>query len=174
MNFDEQLSDHSLLTSLVLHESELHGLAVAAVIAKPGGNPTEWAELVESLRPGLCEQDSLVTFCRLTQAELASSEFKYQLLIDADEPLTNRVVALRFWITSFLSVFDQLDLWTTCCAPAEREELQHDFAAIALLDDNIESGLEQEQEEAFMQVVEFLRITTQSMFDYSGQQEESE
>ncbi len=174
MTFDEKLSDHSLLASVVLHESELHGLAVAAIIAKPSGNPTVWAELVESFRPGLCEHDSLVTFCRLAQKELASSEFNYQLLIDADEPLTNRVVALRFWIESFLSVFDELNLWTTCCAPAEREELQLDFAEIALLDDNIETGSEQEQEEAFMQVAEFLKITTLSMFDFSEQREKSE
>ena len=133
-----------------------------------------WADLVESFRPGLCEREHLEAFCEMTYEQLTSAELEYQLLINADEAIAYRVLALGHWIRSFQTVFEAFNLWEQCCDPNERDELKHDFAEIALLDDTVDVEADDHHEEALLQLVEFLRITTLGMFDFSERHKDTE
>lgn len=166
MNY-ETLSQCALESSLSIHESELHGIISALCVAHGQLDAAQIPTIMDEILPVQLNHDALVRFYRATFDALDEANLSYQLLIDNDSPLSERVEAVSFWVNGFIHVFEKFGFWESQCDPQLLPEVRDDFEEIAKIDKNVNEAQTEENEEALMQILEYLRIATLQMFEYT-------
>lgn len=166
---ETDLTSLALLTSLSLHESELHGLVSGMIVRSPSADEQSIARLVDRVRPGLCDRHALEQFSKVVYDDLVDPECTYRLLLPTDdEELHSRVTGLRLWLLGFLEAVRPLADSKLSGPQADFfHEFHSDLEQVAEMEDIEESDDDdlEEIEEALSSILEFLRIGVLNMFE---------
>ena len=168
MPVNQELDYYSLDDALAraqtsMDPSDCHGLLAGLICAAGFADPRLWmAEVFEDYNPK--DKPQAEAF-RLVQAlyedELArmnSPDLDFTLLLPDDEDaLRDRVASLGSWCGGFLSGLGLGGVKEQAQLPEEISELIDDFAQISRVDFDLDSP-DQEEQAAFEEVVEYVRI----------------
>lgn len=154
------VADLVVLASISLPEWELHGLATGVVIGLVEGDDERASQLVDTLRPELCQLDPLTQLCQKLRTSLAQSDLTFELVLpDDDESLMSRAEALGIWVGALVEGFEK-------AAPPRNDDIDEiltDFVKIAEIDSNVQNTPDMEL--SLMEIIEFVRIATISLSD---------
>jgi len=147
-----------------VHAAEAHGCLCGALCVRRGYGRAEWFdEILPDATVG--EGSPLAQLGEATLAALAGDELAFQpLLPDDEQPLTDRVEALGAWCQGFLYGFGAAGTANRAALPADVTEVLGDFAQMSHAGGVGAEALEVE-EEAYAELVEFLRVGVQLVFD---------
>ncbi len=155
-----EVADLVMLASIALPEWELHGLATGVIVGLAEDDDERAPQLLDILRPELCQLDPLTKLCQKLRASLADSDLTFELLLpDDDECLTTRAEALGIWVASLVEGVEK-------AAPPRNDDIDEiltDFVKIAEIDSNVQNTPEMEL--SLMEIIEFVRIATISLSD---------
>lgn len=150
--------------------ARLHG-AMAGALCGGGGDGSAWQALLESALGdtgvGDCEPE-LRQMLALSEAALADPGYGFEPMLPGDdEPLAVRVQALADWCDAFVLAY------AAAARDPEHEHVSDDAAELLADLTAIAGGLDAEamgedededDEEDFMQILEFVRIATLNLF----------
>jgi len=143
--------------------SRLHGALVAAICTDAPRSPVTQAILAASLQTALETGPGIAAALQLVEEALSDPEFSFEpVLPDETGPLVDRAEALADWCDAFV-------MGMVAAAPsdssAERDEILTDLSAIAggMEPGTLVDGCD-EDEEDFMQILEFVRVAALSLF----------
>lgn len=156
---------------MIISAAELHGM-LTGLLASGERAEGDWLLMVADLaNEGSAFSKPMVERLQLLakaiRAELASEELLFQPLLPSDdELLTERLLALTEWTQCFLVGFgvNQQNLKS---ASSDLQEALQDMAEIARLSPEVESG--EDDERAYYEVSEYVRITAIMCFNELGQ-----
>jgi yecA family protein len=165
-NFNEQLSQVDIETS----PAEVHGLLcgllcggekqveqrlLSELMASGGGDEPAWKECRQSL-VGLIEE---------TRNSLSGEQLGFPLLLPDDrEPLLRRATAARDWCQGFLYGMGLLGEIKEKSLSDQAREAMRDLTEITRMElDGL--GASEEEENALMQVVEFIWVAATLIYD---------
>ena len=144
-----------------LSPAELHGATVGIGSADPGR--FELQDLVDLLgTDALSDEDGVGRFVSVTLEALHAEDMSFSpLLPDDDVSMADRLTALSDWCQSFLGGFavglNRRGVAELDELPVEVQEIVHDFAAIAQLETELDSG---DAEADFMELAEYVKVGT--------------
>ena len=153
-----------------VHAAEAHGCLCGAFCARRVYLPAEWLEdiLPDGLEPG---QPSVVAMGPLkdlferSRTVLEAREMEFEPLLPPDEaPLAERVDALGAWAQGFLYGLGAAGPYRRGAMPDEVTEVLTDFAEVARAG-GIGSESAEVEEGAFAELVEFVRVGVQLIYD---------
>lgn len=157
--------------NIVVDAAEIHGILCGMLAGGMNIDDQDW---IDALADVINQGDSLplpvqkqvdYMFNQICQ-EFIEADFALQLYLPADEESINvRGKAVVEWVQGFLLGFGlhQNDL-TNCSA--EAKEALEDFTEIARLDEEMEEN--EESEQAFFEVIEYVRISAMLCFNEMG------
>lgn len=145
---------------------EAHGTLAGALCAAAEYTLTDW--LAELYADGHADPQStaaLSVIFDVTRAELASDEMTFEALLpDDDEPIADRAEALGQWCQGFLYGLGTQPIPEPDQLPPDAGEVVRDMTALTqVAADSAES--EESNEQAYAELVEFVRIGAQLLFD---------
>jgi hypothetical protein len=150
--------------------AECHGVLCGMICGDTGKTAVDFLAQLETLQlldePGLALHEVMEEAFESTLQQLEDSDLQFSLwLPDDDQPLEERTDALSQWCTGFLAglaLGGSLPEISEEASEALDDIQQIARAAYAVLDDdNFEpSGGEEEDEKAFCEIVEYVRIVT--------------
>jgi len=141
--------------------AECHGTLAGALAA--GLAPQAAASVAAQAGSG-ADPSALVPWAESLTRGLADAQGGFRLELPADEAsLTQRVDALAAWVRGFLSGVGHAGE-RVASAGGEAQEALEDLAAIARGAEVTDEGSE-EEEEAFTELVEYLRVVVQYLFE---------
>ncbi|NJD32541.1 MAG: UPF0149 family protein [Gammaproteobacteria bacterium] len=147
-----------------VHAAEAHGALCGALCARREYAVEEWFEEIlpdESGRDGR----ALADLHAASVTALAGEELEFQpLLPDDEQPLDARVEALGAWCQGFLYGFGAAGTVNRDALPEDVPEVLADLAQISHAGAVGSEALEVE-EEAYAELVEFLRVGVQLIYD---------
>ena len=172
--------------------AEAHGILCGALSLNPKSNDCEWLGIEEQAHKNVYEQliskeetaesfDSTQEYAlsqlsklhRQTREQLADNNYEFTPILPTDnQPIRIRTHALSEWCQGFLfglsvSGLKSLDSLSEAC-----QEVIGDFSAIAQMSEQTEEG--EDEEAAYMELVEYLRVGTFTLVDALGTSTESE
>ena len=147
--------------------AEGHGLLCALLCVDPGAAQARWVgELLSAApRASLPTEASLVLgqLQAATGLQLTGPDSDLQLLLPEDEtPLGTRSEALAEWCSAFLYGLGLAGVQEGISTSAEVQEVLHDLADISRLEPD---GEGQEDEQAFFEVSEFVRVAVMLVYE---------
>lgn len=147
-----------------VHAAEAHGCLCGALCVRRSYERAEWFdEILPEATVG--EESALAQLRDQTAAALAGDELAFQpLLPDDEQPLPDRVEALGVWCQGFLYGFGAAGTANRASLPEDVTEVLGDFAQMSHAGAVGAEALEVE-EEAYAELVEFLRVGVQLVFD---------
>jgi uncharacterized protein len=164
---------HDLLQALdteesLVHPAEAHGCLCGALCVSAAYSIEEWLDEMlgdsEPLPQGEDLQPEFVEIFQHTSAVLSGDQMEFQPLLPEDSAsLVERTEALAQWCQGFLYGFGTSGRVRGRTLPEEVDEVLADFAQIARAAEAEETG--EDQEAAYVEVVEFLRAATQLVYD---------
>jgi uncharacterized protein YgfB (UPF0149 family) len=152
-----------------VHASEAHGCLCGALCARRGYLPAEW---LEELLPNPAPEEAarqlsrpLADLFEQSKAVLAGRDMEFEPLLPPDVcDLGGRVEALGAWVQGFLYGFGAAGPLPRGSVSAEVTEVLADFAEVSRADSvGVEAA--EVEEEAYAELVEFLRIGVQLIYD---------
>jgi uncharacterized protein YgfB (UPF0149 family) len=151
-----------------VHAAEAHGCLCGALCMRSPFRVADWLdELLESPADDT-HPDSHSTLLGLyeqTSSALEGTQMEFTpLLPDDDDPLVERVEALGAWCQGFLYGFGAVTPAPGARFPADVDEVLRDFAEISRAG-AVGSQSEQVEEEAYAELVEYVRAGTQLVYD---------
>jgi len=103
-------------------------------------------------------KNELKTFWEAVKSEMLDSSLAFGLLLpDDDEGLADRVDAMQEWAEGFLMGIALAGVQDLKQLPADSKELVGDFLSISK-EKQLDMSEEEESEEAYLQIVEYLRM----------------
>ncbi len=174
---DTDEMDHEGLQALVRRlalgtsASELHG-SLAGYLA--GGGAVDGDALLgvleldgEATEPAPADLAQLGALARQTQAALADAELGFEPLLPADDrPLHERAEAVVEWCRGFLGGFGLAGASVQGSLSDEAQEVLRDLGTIA--GSSFDFGNESEDEDALIEVHEFVRMAAMLLFAECG------
>ncbi|MEP4148973.1 MAG: UPF0149 family protein [Halioglobus sp.] len=160
----DELANHLLEQGLQSSPSSLHGclcglLAAGAPAQAEAGLALMTQALEINLHGELAGQ--MLQLYQVTGAALEDEEFDFHpLLPDDDVDIETRTIAVADWASGFLTGFAQVN---QAQVGQDSSEILRDFAAIAEAAVD-EDNDEEEAENAYMEIVEYLRFATLNIF----------
>ncbi|WP_243038836.1 UPF0149 family protein [Dyella sedimenti] len=162
----DELDDTVVHLQLGVQASDLHG-SLCGFLA--GGGQVGKRSLAEVLQleaevaPAGRDQVVLDRMVRQSEAELADPELGFEPLLPADDrPLTERAEALVDWCRGFLGGFGLAGADAHGKLSNEAQEILRDLGTIAA--SSFEFGDEGEDEDALIEVHEFVRMAAMLLF----------
>ncbi len=155
--------------------AECHGVLCGLVCRKPGGSASDFLHHLAQLKllqnPDAALGGALTEVFESTVRQLADDEMGFELwLPDDDDLLEERTIALAQWCSGFLAGLASGGPFETLSA--ETREAIDDLQQIARAELTVPEGLGQDREEdevAFTEIVEYVRIVTLMMYeDFRG------
>ncbi|MBL4852339.1 MAG: UPF0149 family protein [Gammaproteobacteria bacterium] len=111
----------------------------------------------------------LATLHRHTRTQLSDMNYDFSPLLPADsESIASRTQALSLWCQGFLFGLSVSGLKTLDALSESSREIVEDFSAIAQLAEQFEEG--EDEESAYMELVEYLRVGTFTLADENNKQ----
>lgn len=166
-DFSASLSQHNI----IVDASEIQGILCGMLAGGMNLDDREWTvALNDVVNQGEVMPQPLVELCtqmydRLCQ-ELVEADFALKLCLPSDDSsLNERGRALVNWVQGFLLGFGLHQQDLTKCSDEVKEALE-DFSQIAKMDDEMTD--DEESEQAFFEVVEYIRISTMLCFNEMG------
>jgi uncharacterized protein len=146
--------------------AEAHGTLAGALCAAPAYGLEDW--FGEILPHGAADRqasDALREVYEDTGESLSGDELAFQLLLPADEqPIDGRAAALGSWCSGFLYGLGTSGIGDVRDLPGEAGEIVRDLIEITQVGVNASDGTES-NEGAYAELVEFVRIGVQIVFD---------
>ena len=159
---NHQIESVLLSYNTIMSVAEVHGTLSGMLCADIGAEIDRWlAEVFDDEAGDINGEDRmiLVAFFDETRNWMDGTYFDFEIALpDDDTPLNQRTAALSDWCRGFLFGFglsfgSQQDHW-----PSDCKEILRDIAEISRIDTEEES---EENEEAFMELNEYLRVGIQ-------------
>ena len=147
--------------------AECHGVVCGLLVRRPDSAPDAFFLLLTMLEilaePGLALEESLQELHHASVCQLADKDMRFVIWLPHDEdPLEERTRALAQWCNGFLAGFGSGQDGRLDTLSEEADESLADLQQIALAEVADEAGAgeeEREEEEmAFMEIVEYIRI----------------
>ncbi|HDY83169.1 MAG TPA: hypothetical protein ENH48_09485 [Halieaceae bacterium] len=168
-DFDE-FANHLLEQGLEASPSELHGFLCGLLSGGAAAEPEMGLNaLDQSLGLVLHGElaDHTMQLYTVTAAALEDEEFDFHpLLPDDDDDIVVRTAALAAWSRGFLAGFAHITAGTgtaPVALPEDSGEILKDFANIAQADTD-EDETEDDAEDSYMELVEYLRFATLNVY----------
>jgi uncharacterized protein YgfB (UPF0149 family) len=163
----DELDDVVAHLRLSIRASELHGslCGLLAANGRPGRRAVLGALHLEAGSDSVSEQDqdALDQLARQSEAELADPELGFEPLLPADDrPLSERADALVDWCRGFLGGFGLGGPSAHRRLSGEGKEILSDIGIIA--SSSLDFGSEDEDEDALIEVHEFVRMGAMLLF----------
>lgn len=136
--------------------AEAHGLATGLLCANQHANSAHWLKELLSAEQSLSHShsDVLVKFFNITRTTLTSDDYTFNLFLpDDSQALTKQAEALQSWCRGFLFGISLTGTSVISSVKNGREILK-DIAEFTKLDTDVEG---EEDEQAFMEITEYLR-----------------
>lgn len=146
--------------------SELHGIICGQLCAggKLGDATLTWHLMGQENKPNKIMNELIIRLQSDMQEQLDAEDFSFQpLLPDDEEELSLRLQALGNWCEGFISGFGGAYAKNDKTLLEESREVLKDFTAIANVDDSETEQLENDEQD-FMEVLEYVRMATYSVF----------
>jgi len=149
--------------------SECHGILCGMICGESGQTAADFMSQLSSLQLTVDTdsvlQDALIEVFNSTTQQLADEELRFNLwLPDDDRPLDERTESLAQWCTGFLAgigLGGPLQSLSEEAAEALADLRQIARAGFSLrADDESESSVDEENEQAFCEIVEYVRVVT--------------
>ena len=160
----DELSNHLLEQGLETSPSRIHGCLCGLLAAGAPGQPEAGLALLGqalelTLHGELAGQ--VMQLYQVSAAALEDEEFDFHPLLPDDEvDIETRTLAVADWASGFLSGFAQVN---QAQVGQDSSEILRDFAAIA--EASVDEGEEEEESEnAYMEIVEYLRFASLNVF----------
>ena len=153
-----------------VHAAEAHGCLCGALCARRVYLPAEWLEdlLPDGSEPGspsLLAAGPLAELFAGSRAVLEAREMEFEPLLPEDSAsLAERVDALAGWTQGFLYGFGAAGSLQRRALPEEVTEILADFAEVARAG-GVGSESAEDEESAFAELVEFVRVGVQLVYD---------
>ena len=152
-----------------VHAAEAHGCLCGALCVRTRYRAGDWIEELLPERPGVDEHAdvhaTLLEVYNQTVATLEGTQMEFSpLLPNDDDALAERVEALSAWCQGFLYGFGVATPEPGQRLAADVDEALRDFAEISRVG-SVGSESEQIEEEAYVQLVEYLRAAAQLVYD---------
>ncbi|MEJ2514129.1 MAG: UPF0149 family protein [Gammaproteobacteria bacterium] len=150
--------------------AEAHGTLCGLLCAGAGDLPETWisntlADSAEGELPGEEAAEALAAVYRSTEAAISGDQMAFQPLLPPDDrPLTERAEALAAWCQGFLYGLAVRGLRPVEELPDELREILADFSEISRAAFTREET-EEQGEEAYAELVEYVRVAVQLFFD---------
>jgi len=167
----EELERRLASADLELSGAEVHGLLCGCLCSTSADSGELWfAELL----PQAGEGDLLLEECRDTMrrlhdqtlASLADSGMSFALLLPSDETqIRLRASAVRDWCAGFLYGLGLTGAADDSALSESTRESLADFGEITRMNIDVLNENDEEEEEALMQVTEFLRVAAMLVYD---------
>ena len=144
--------------------AEAHGYLCGALCVRRDFGLAEWLD--EILPDGsTADHGRFESLREASGVTLAGTEMEFQPLLPADEePLSVRGEALGAWCQGFLYGFGSAGTANRSGLPESVSEFLADLARISQVGD-VGSGAEEDEEAAYAELVEFLRVGVQLVYD---------
>lgn len=153
--------------------AELHGMACGRLCGGGRYTDQEWLQAaldyldVGSLdvarAPDAEAQGTMVELYRITLEQLRDAELGIELLLPEDEvEMPQRVMALSQWCQGFLSGFGTSGVSADTELSGDTADALRDFAAFVQI--NPEAEDDEDSETDYMEIVEYVRLATLSIF----------
>lgn len=156
------LSNNKIFNSV----SELHGIICGQLCAgaKPGDATLTWHLMGLENKPSKIMSDLIMRLEINIREQLEADDFSFQLLLpDDEEELSIRLHAMSDWCEGFISGFGGAFAKGDSSLLEETREVLKDFTAIANVDDSEQDEVENAEQD-FMEVLEYVRMATYSVF----------
>ncbi len=147
--------------------AECHGVACGLLVRQPDCNPDVFIGLLDMLeivnQPGPGFRDALLELLESSRAQLRDDELQLAIWLPADEEsLEDRTESLAQWCNGFLASIGAGDDKRLETLSGEAAEALADIQEIALAeigaDEEGESDELEEEEGAFAEIVEYVRV----------------
>ena len=161
-----ELQDALLRCNALTDAAEAHGTLTGGLCAARSYSLRDWlADILPDGQATGVAQDCLQSVYTLTSATLAAGQMQFvALLPDDDEALAVRTAALGEWCQGMLYGLGSGRLQDPAALGGEVSEIIRDFTAITQVDVDPEDDAEA-SEAAYMELVEFIRVGTQLLFE---------
>jgi len=168
-DFDfECLADHLNTIGTLTSPAELHGLLCGRLCGGARYGDEDWLQSsVEFLNPTAtvdCEQKNiLVDLYHHALAQLQDHQLGFSpILPEDDAAMSARIEALGQWCHGFLNGFGTSGITRDSTLSAETAEALRDFAAFVQMDRD--SDADEDSERDYLELVEYVRVATLSVF----------
>jgi len=150
----------------VVHAAEAHGCLCGAFCARRRYLAAEWLEeVLPEASTAAALSGPLGRLYAQSKGVLADGEMEFSPLLPDDEAaLAQRVEALAAWCHGFLYGFGSAGAAVRNAVVDEVAEILADFAEISRAGE-ADSGADEVEEEAYAQLVEFMRVGVQLVYD---------
>lgn len=161
-----ELEEMLLKLDSTMSAAESHGVLCAILCARGSADMSDWAGhiLGEQEQGNVVLKESLVLLNNLYQVTLAQindANCEFQLFLpDDEEDLRERVEALTAWCQGFVYGLAVGGLSDANTLPEDTMELVKDIIEISKADPDTESQPTEEDEIAYVEIVEYLRTGT--------------
>ncbi len=157
--------------NVIVDASEIHGILCGMLAGGMNIDDTEWSKTLNDIinqGDAIAEpaQNHITTMFNLVCQQFIEADFALRLCLpDDDQTINVRGKALVNWVNGFLVGFGLHQNDLTNCSPEAKEALE-DFADIAKLDEEMDD--DEESEQAFFEVIEYVRISAMLCFNEMG------
>jgi uncharacterized protein len=149
--------------------AEAHGTLAGALCTASAYRFEDWLqEILPEGRAHALSTSALRALYFVTSETLAGADMTFEpLLPDDDQPLDERTAALSQWCVGFLYGLGSGSIPDVAKLPGEAGEVVQDFDEITRV--GVDSGDSEEQNEsAYAELVEFVRVGVQLVFEELG------
>jgi uncharacterized protein YgfB (UPF0149 family) len=173
----EDLADLLMPLGCLNGPAELHGLLCGKLCGGLQPDESTWLEqawefLDVTASPGMEATEAMIDLLRITIAQFHSENYDVQLLVPGDDvDLDQRVQALSQWCHGFLTGFGTSGIDADAEFSPSSAESVRDLAAIvqASIDDSYDD--EEEAEQDYFNVGEYVRMAVLTLYADFGQRE---
>lgn len=161
-----EIDDVLVETRARIDAAESHGILCGMLSA--GGHVAErdWlSQVVPEEKSGMERYDTLLALFHATVWQLGDPQFSFTMLLPDDEaPLEDRTQGLAHWCSGFLYGLGLGGVTESTQLPGEAAEVLGDLAKIASVDYELDEAGE-EEERAYEEVVEYVRVAALLVFE---------
>ena len=145
--------------------SDLHGIISGQLCAggKEGDVLLTWHLMGQENKPSKIMSDLIIRLHLNIKEQLTADDFSFQPLLPDDEELSLRLHAMSNWCEGFISGFGAAYAKGNRILLEETREVLNDYTAIANVDDNEQEQIENDEQD-FMEVLEYVRMAAYSVF----------